>query len=122
MMSGWHAADPGPWFDVLWVAHWIGIVVATWSLCWLSWRSFAPRWVVIVMILTTIAGLAIVAPATINAPGLLVFRAVALWRLRSAHTPDPASATAYAPRRVPTADAGSGVNGRGIPAVRQQLC
>ncbi len=87
------AADPGVWFDVLWVAHWIGIVIATWALCWLTWRTLAPRWVVALMILTTMAGLVMVAPAFIYAPGLLVFSAVTLWRLRPAGSLDPASIT-----------------------------
>lgn len=87
------AADPGAWFNVLWAAHWIGIVIATWALCWLTWRTLAPRWVVALMILTTMAGLAMVAPALIYAPGLLVFSAAALWRLRPAGPLNPTSIT-----------------------------
>lgn len=77
-------ADPGNWFVALWVAHWFGIMIAALGLCWLTWRSLAPRWVGILLILTAVAGLAITAPAPVYTPGLLVFSAVALMRLRSA--------------------------------------
>lgn len=100
-------ADPGNWFVALWVGHWFGIMIAALGLCWLTWRSLAPRWLVILMILTVVAGLAINAPAPVYTPGLLVFSAVALRRLRSPHrlAPQGESESGDPARPTPTAHA-----------------